>query len=63
MVRTYYLVRLYEVRENVMTGLSICYIVKKVSLYRMSIKSFFDNKHLLQENYCTWNTNIFFFKL
>ena len=30
-------------------------------LYRVSIKSFPDYKHLLQENYCTcWNTNIFF---
>ena len=25
--------------------------------YRVSIKSFPDYKHLLQENYCTWNTN------
>ena len=30
-------------------------------MYRMSIKSFPDYKHLLQENYCTWNTNIPFF--
>ena len=29
-------------------------------LYRVSIKSFPDYKHLLQENYCAWNTNIFF---
>jgi hypothetical protein len=29
-------------------------------IYRMSIKSFSDYKHLLQENYSTWNTNIFF---
>ena len=28
--------------------------------YRVSIKSFPDYKYLLQENYCTWNTNIFF---
>jgi len=33
------------------------------SYYRVSIKSFPDYKHLLQENYCTWNTNIFFFKM
>ena len=31
-------------------------------LYRMIIKSLSDYKHLLQENYCTWNTNIFFSK-
>ena len=31
--------------------------------YRVNIKSFPDYKHLLQENYCTWNTNIrIFFK-
>ena len=30
--------------------------------YRVSIKSFLEYKHLLQENYCTWNTNIFFFQ-
>ena len=29
--------------------------------YRVSIKYFPDYKHLLQENYYTWNTNIFFF--
>jgi len=29
-------------------------------IYRVSIKSFPDYKHLLQENYCMWNTNIFF---
>jgi len=29
-------------------------------MYRVSIKSFPDYKHLLQENYCTWNTNFFF---
>jgi spore coat polysaccharide biosynthesis protein SpsF (cytidylyltransferase family) len=28
--------------------------------YRVSIKYFPDYKYLLQENYCTWNTNIFF---
>ena len=33
------------------------------ALYRVSIKSFPDYKHLLQENYCTWNTNIFFFEM
>ena len=27
--------------------------------YRVSIKSYPDYKHLLQENYCTWNTNFF----
>ena len=32
-----------------------------VIIYRVSIKSFPDYKHLLQENYCTWNTNFFFF--
>jgi len=26
----------------------------------VSIKSFPDYKHLLQENYCTWNTNFFY---
>jgi len=34
----------------------------KFLFYRVSIKSFPDYKHLLQENYCTWNTNIYFFK-
>ena len=29
-------------------------------IYRVSIKAFHGYKHLLQENYCTWNTNIFF---
>ena len=29
----------------------------------MSIKSFPDYKHLLQENYCMWNTNIYFFNV
>ena len=28
---------------------------------RVSIKSFPDYKYLLQENYCTWNTNIFIY--
>ena len=28
--------------------------------YRVSIKSFPDYRHLLQKNYCTWNTNFFF---
>ena len=28
---------------------------------RVSIKSFPDYKYLLEENYCMWNTNIFFF--
>jgi len=28
-------------------------------LYRVRIKSFPDYEHLLQENYCTWNTNTF----
>ena len=32
------------------------------ALYRVSIKYFPDYKYLLQENYCTWNTNIFFFQ-
>ena len=30
-------------------------------LYRVSIKSFPDYKHLLQENYCMWNTNIYIY--
>jgi hypothetical protein len=30
-------------------------------IYRVSIKFFPDYKYLLQENYCTWNTNILFF--
>ena len=30
--------------------------------YRVNINSFPDYKHLLQENNCTWNTNIFFFQ-
>ena len=29
--------------------------------YRVSIKSFPGYKHLLQENYCTWNTNIYIY--
>jgi hypothetical protein len=32
-------------------------------MYRVSIKSFPDYKNLLQENYCTWNTKFFFFKM
>ena len=31
-------------------------------MYRVNIKSFPDYKYLLQENYCTWNTNIFCFQ-
>jgi len=31
--------------------------------YRVSIKSFPDYKHLLQENYYTWNTNIYIYFL
>ena len=31
-------------------------------IYRVSINSFTDYKHLLQENYCTWKTNFLFFK-
>ena len=38
-------------------GAYCCALLK---LYRVSIKYFPDYKHLLQENYCTWNTNIFF---
>ena len=30
-------------------------------LYRVSIKSFSDYKHLLQENYFTWNKNIYIY--
>ena len=30
-------------------------------IYRVSIKSVPDYKHLLHENYCTWNTNIYIF--
>jgi len=30
-------------------------------IYRVSIKSFPDYKHLLQENYCTWNTIIYIY--
>ena len=30
-------------------------------MYRVNIKSFPDYKHLLQENYCTWNTNIYIY--
>ena len=33
-----------------------------ICIYRVSIKSFPDYEHLLQANYCTWNTNIFFFQ-
>jgi len=36
--------------------------VNKILIYRVSIKSFPDYKYLLQENYCTWKTNFFFFK-
>jgi len=35
---------------------------RKATKYRVSIKSFPDYKHLLQANYCTWNTNFFFSK-
>ena len=31
-------------------------------IYRVSIKSFPDHRHLLQENYCRWNKNFFFLK-
>jgi len=31
-------------------------------LYGVSIKSFHDYKHLLKENYCMWNTKLFFSK-
>jgi len=47
---------LYNVLYSVNTQLYISTVV----LYRVSIKSFPDYKHLLQENYCTWNT--FFFQ-
>jgi hypothetical protein len=36
--------------------------ISYAEFYRMNIKSFPDYKYLLQENYCTWNTNIFFSK-
>ena len=36
------------------------YIYIYIYIYRVIIKSFPDYKHLLQGNYCTWNTNIFF---
>jgi len=39
---------------------SQCQFVSQSEKYRVSIKYFPDYKHLLQENYCTWNTNIFF---
>jgi len=45
---------------------SVCYtgyienVRKNFTIYRVSIKSFPDYKHLLQENYCKWNTNIFY---
>ena len=32
-----------------------------VGNYRVNIKSFPDYKHLLQENYCTWNTNMYIY--
>ena len=32
-----------------------------LNIYRVCIKSFPDYKHLLQENYCTWNTNIYIY--
>ena len=32
------------------------------AIYRVSMKSFPDYKHLLQENYCMCNRNIFFFQ-
>ena len=34
---------------------------RNFQFYSVSIKSFPDYKHLLQENYCAWNTNIFLF--
>ena len=34
--------------------------ILSISTYRVNIKSFPDYKHLLQENYCTWNTNFYF---
>ena len=48
-------------RSNVMFELPMKDI--KLGLkYRVSIKSFPDYKHLLQENYNTWNISIFFSK-
>jgi len=35
---------------------------RNATKYRVSIKSFPDYKNLLQENYCTWNTNFLFSK-
>ena len=42
-------------------GCSMWPVATFVNIYRVSIKSFPDYKHLLQENYRTWNTNIYFF--
>ena len=36
------------------------YIYIYIYIYRMSINSLPDYKHLLQENYCMWNTVFFF---
>ena len=44
-------------QENCFTR-SIKIVIKNALTYRVSIKSFPDYQNLLQENYCTWNTNI-----
>jgi len=41
-------------------GKELVYCVEIRGKYRVSINSFPDYKHLLQENYCMWNKNIFF---
>ena len=40
--------------------LCCCKLIWSHSYYRVSVKSFPDYIHLLQENYRMWNTNIFF---
>ena len=53
----------YSVVRNELAGLSkgktLC-CARNIFTYRVSIKSFPDYKHLLQEKYCMWNTNFFF---
>ena len=56
-----------EYRYLVVANVVTCYLFDRIPnsedffdhKYRVSIKSFPDYKHLLQEYYCTWNTNIF----
>jgi len=53
-------VRLPTYVDNNILLIIFCVDIYEQELYRVSIKSLPDYKHLFQENYCTWNTNIIF---